>query len=370
MAKQLSETDIDLVLVTGAGASHEFGANRQKLPLMNGWADFLVERLFRYPYFQEATGLRQKMSGPEFETTLGEFLDRVAGFYRAEGLIRISSQFALNPSIAETSLINWYRNSKSQFEQITGHIYGSLYDQFNDSRLNSIGAAAAYGELFQRLKISKRSRVVYATTNYDALGEQAFSELERLPDCGEPKVLGSKQNRLTLGDLLEGLPRYTPMLHLHGKVGWFRRADDPTAPVFIATPTYDANYGLPIVMLPHPQKSYEGDDVLSVLWTQFEDALRRAKRVFVLGHSLADQLLVKALVDKVQPPYDRVAVAVLDDGKGAPDPSAQPLVEWVRNSHPEWKMIPVRFGNPMSVREDTLEAWLTETKEHGIALPA
>src|SRR5438105_2696353 len=110
MATRVSETDIDLVLITGAGASHEFGANRQKLPLMNGWADFLVERLFRYPYFQEATGLKKNMSGPDFETMLGEFLDRVGGFYRAEGLIKISSQFPVNPSIPEATLVSWYGN--------------------------------------------------------------------------------------------------------------------------------------------------------------------------------------------------------------------------------------------------------------------
>src|SRR5207245_728564 len=137
--------------------------------------------------------------------------------YRAEGLIKISSQFPVNPSIPEATLVSWYGNAKSQFEQITGHIYASLYDQFNDQKLNWMGAASAYGELFKRLGISKRSKVVYATTNYDSLGEQAFGELDRLPDCGEPKTHGTKQNRLTLSDLLEGLPRYTPMLHLHGK---------------------------------------------------------------------------------------------------------------------------------------------------------
>src|SRR5439155_1319040 len=82
--------------------------------------------------------------------------------------------------------------------------------------------------------------------------------------------------------------RYTPVLHLHGKVGWLRRPDETTIPFFSGTTAYDPTFGLPIIMLPDPRKTYSGDDVLSILWAQFENALHRARRVFVVGHSLAD----------------------------------------------------------------------------------
>jgi hypothetical protein len=36
--RQTQEKDIDLVLVTGAGASHEFGVNHSKMPLMSAWS--------------------------------------------------------------------------------------------------------------------------------------------------------------------------------------------------------------------------------------------------------------------------------------------------------------------------------------------
>ena len=39
-------------------------------------------------------------------------------------------------------------------------------------------------------------------------------------------------------------------------------------------------------MLPDPDKEYDKDNIINTLWDQFAQALRRAKRVFVLGHSL------------------------------------------------------------------------------------
>lgn len=39
------ERDIDLVLVTGAGASREFGVNHTRIPLMGEWSDALVEKI-------------------------------------------------------------------------------------------------------------------------------------------------------------------------------------------------------------------------------------------------------------------------------------------------------------------------------------
>jgi len=34
---------------------------------------------------------------------------------------------------------------------------------------------------------------------------------------------------------------------------------------------------------------------------------------------------------------------------------------------PRAKIIPMRFGNPLNLREDTLDAWMSETKKLGIA---
>lgn len=40
-----TERDIDLVLITGAGASTAFGVNGGRLPMMREWSDLLVHKL-------------------------------------------------------------------------------------------------------------------------------------------------------------------------------------------------------------------------------------------------------------------------------------------------------------------------------------
>lgn len=53
--------------------------------------------------------------------------------------------------------------------------------------------------------------------------------------------------------------------------------------------------------------SYAATLVIDDLWSQFREALGRARRVFVLGHSLHDPFLVDAL--RSVPP-DRLAVGI------------------------------------------------------------
>ncbi|MGZ6639065.1 MAG: hypothetical protein ACXVII_40260 [Solirubrobacteraceae bacterium] len=73
---------------------------------------------------------------------------------------------------------------------------------------------------------------------------------------------------------------------------------------------YDSASGVPIVMLPDPDKDYNTDPIIATIWQQFEEALTRARIVLVLGHSLHDEALVAALRTLVEPPA-RLAVTML-----------------------------------------------------------
>jgi hypothetical protein len=95
-------------------------------------------------------------------------------------------------------------------------------------------------------------------------------------------------------------------------------------------------------MLPDPEKGYSGDDVLTMMWSQFEAALRRARRVLVLGHSLSDVLITKALHDHVSP--DRLGIVVFGDGRGGVDPSAAEFQTRVGKTFPGSALMAVRFG--------------------------
>ncbi|HUD38468.1 MAG TPA: hypothetical protein VMR14_16325, partial [Streptosporangiaceae bacterium] len=102
-----------------------------------------------------------------------------------------------------------------------------MYELFADAAVDLDAAARAYQGLFGSLgHAGSDSQLVYATTNYGTVGEHAISRAGRPPDWGQPPTLEhGNLNHLVIPGLLGGLPRYVPVLHLHGRVGWFRRPD-------------------------------------------------------------------------------------------------------------------------------------------------
>lgn len=65
--------DIDLVMVTGAGVSREFGVNGVKLPLMGDWSDALGNKLEPLAHYLQATGLRRQMAREDLGAQPGTF---------------------------------------------------------------------------------------------------------------------------------------------------------------------------------------------------------------------------------------------------------------------------------------------------------
>jgi hypothetical protein len=87
------ERDIDVVMVTGAGASRAFGVNGHPMPLMNDWSDHLVRKLAQHNGYLDATGLRNGMGSEKFEARLGKFLQDVEAFRRISDLLDPSVKF-------------------------------------------------------------------------------------------------------------------------------------------------------------------------------------------------------------------------------------------------------------------------------------
>ena len=173
-----TERDIDLVLVTGAGASREFGTGGVKLPLMTDWSDHLVQALASGWSHLEITQLRKGMTGLEFESQLGSFLRSVQAFRSVRQLVESSSTFPNLPQGFESqeSVAQWYQQSSFQFDQIIEVIHRSLYEQFYDSAIDTQAAVRAFGQLFQALGISPGAPFVFATTNYDIIATRALAD--------------------------------------------------------------------------------------------------------------------------------------------------------------------------------------------------
>jgi hypothetical protein len=155
------------------------------------------------------------------------------------------------------------------------------------------------------------------------------------------------------------------VLHLHGRVGWFRR---PDGQVYASEVTrHQAGFGIPLVMLPDPDKAYDQDDVIIAIWREFSEALARAKRVFVLGHSLNDQFLLRALRQNVQP-LDRIAVSVLADEHDhkQSDQSAGPVIAKITSQLGNAAMVPMRFGSGADEGFIGIRTWTEKLSEGGL----
>jgi hypothetical protein len=365
MDAPIGERDIDLLVVTGAGASREFGVNGTRLPLMGEWSDDLVQRLgSRDPAYLAVTGLTSGMAGEDFERQLGAFLRSVEAFDRIrpvlEPIARLPAGSAPAFGVSSDQWQQWHSNAAFHLEQAVGVIHESLYGLFAAPAYDPRAAAKAYGTLLRWLGAGRSTRLVYATTNYDTIAEDALAEVGGLPDAGDLATPRSAAERpLQLTGLLDGMPRYLPILHLHGRVGWLRRQDGGAYSTTVRA--YNKDFGVPIVMLPDLEKEYDTDPVISAVWQEFEAAVRRARRVFVLGHSLHDAALVRVLREAVEP-SDRLAVTVLASGTDPeqPDDSSDvmELTERIARELPGAAVVPLRFRSSMGDQPRSLSEWL------------
>jgi hypothetical protein len=114
-------------------------------------------------------------------------------------------------------------------------------------------------------------------------------------------------------------------------------------------------------MLPDPHKQPGNDEIIGQMWAEFREALQRAKRVLVLGHSLHDAPLVEAL--NVPAGAGRLAVTLLGEPTigqklGDADVVEQTLAERLPDAH----RILMRFGPSYGPEPSTdMQRWLDAT---------
>lgn len=318
--------------------------------MMGEWCDELVTKLLEKNYLG-AVGLHRQMEPTKFEEQLGRFLREVVAFSQVKMVVTTSKNFpqAAGTEALQSSTVleSWYENTKFHLGQIVEEIRVCLYEQFAERRHDPQRARDAYAGLLPALGINPSSQWVYATTNYDIVGETALGLVGFHPDAGDLAPGGTGgETPVQVDGLLNGLPRFTPVLHLHGRVGWYRRnTPGAEASVYSAPVTrHQPGFGVPIVMLPDPEKAYDSDPIINSIWTQFIEALQRAQKVFVLGHSLNDRQLASAIRDNV--PAERVAITVLasQERRDEFDASTQQARDEFKADFPGAWLVPIRFG--------------------------
>jgi hypothetical protein len=58
---------------------------------------------------------------------------------------------------------------------------------------------------------------------------------------------------------------------------------------------YNENWGLPGLLLQQPVENDDADEIFGDMWIEFRDAVVKADRIVVLGHSLHDAELAETL---------------------------------------------------------------------------
>jgi hypothetical protein len=368
-----TDEDVELVLVTGAGASCGLGVDGKRIPLMAEWSDHLVKRLAESGRGHvQLTGLEPGLDSMKFEECLGRFLTARLAFAHVAGLVRKSADlyYPQHEILSNEGVLDsWYRTVDGNLVQIESTIQKSLYELYAAPEFDLARAADAYRELLATLSVPERSsKWVYVTTNYDPIGEMALEHAGYPVEWGERQQARGGDRLIDVEGLVKVIGRSVPVLHLHGRVGWYRRTDAIGAAEAYAAPvtTHDPAHGTPIVMLPNPEKPYESDEIILSLWRQFEEVLGRARRVFVLGHSLHDARLVQALATHVKP-IVRLAVTVFGH---AHDPSKpfernDPVLQIVAERLPGAKVIPIRFGGA-SLHRRLVDDWFAHMSDRGL----
>ncbi|HXC76152.1 MAG TPA: hypothetical protein VNU19_03795 [Candidatus Acidoferrum sp.] len=341
-----------LLVVTGAGASRELGANRDPMPLMSDWCKNLITRFQERGMSQvgEILGLIHLDRPEQFEERLGRFLAWQRSLPLAEGLIDLG--VPLGGSSVDGRVSTWFRDARMMADQITELLHDSLFSLFGSSRISDYACRDAYQGLFSLLDIGPDTPVAYATTNYDVAGETALAMCGRHPDWGEPHSFNAAQGPIRVRGLASVLSPYrVPVLHLHGRVGWY--VDDAGILVSVNPGSpFQAGIGAPGLLLPDPEKNYAELPALVEMWEEFDQLIAAASHTIVIGHSLHDPKLVEHLSRG-----SNVVVTVYNEGVTGPDQSA---MQHTQNLLPSATVVGMRFGPQPSVDTAALRNWLND----------
>jgi hypothetical protein len=350
-----------VLIVTGAGASRELAQDGQ-LPLMTHWAEDIVQRLNREQHgLAQAVGLEAGMGGEKFEKQLG----RILAWGRS---VPITAELSVlgEESILGDSLVvfpTWQNRAGVNMARINRCIYESLWQNFGDHAVSTFNAEKAYQTLFDLLGIEEsRTALTVATTNYDFAAELALTQMGWRPFWGEeqPTRTTGGSPRVHVVGLARAVESYqTPVLHLHGRVGWYRRSDDGQLVALPPRPPFQEEIGQPGLLLPEPAKKYDEDPLFRVMWDEFEWAIGNANRVFVLGHSLNDDGLVKALTPAAE--NNRLRVTVCVEGLDAQQHADE--IERIARLSGTTPPLPVTFGpawEPDGEVRRVIELWRRE----------
>ena len=238
-------------------------------------------------------------------------------------------------------------------------VHETLYALFGRPSFDLRRAQSAYLEVLKEIGIGPGgTNWAYATTNYDTIGDEALEAAGFRVEWGERHRVRVSETIVDPENLLDRVKTDVPIMHLHGKIGWYRRsATEGGHAIAVNSETYQPGFGTPIVMLPDPNKVYDSDPVINTIWSQFQDALSRARRVLVLGHSLHDEQILSAIETRADPSSVGVTIYGHASDPSQPSQADDPILAIREERLPQSTLIPICFGEESVGRPVELANW-------------
>jgi hypothetical protein len=225
---------------------------------MADWATALIERIDRdEPDLAKAMGLVEDLEAEEFEEILGAFMQwhRVA----MPLVDRFKGIGGPRPGSWTSEVPSWIDGSNRRAVTVIEALRDSLFQNFGRQKIDATKAEAAYKRLLDLL--GEDSTFVVATTNYDPAIEIGLLQMKLNPNDGFRTRSRWDTPTLDVTGLVDWGSRHddqVPVLHLHGAVGWYQRADGSIAQQ-PPDQGYNPTLGTPVFLPPDPAKDPSND---------------------------------------------------------------------------------------------------------------
>jgi hypothetical protein len=254
---------------------------------MSDWSNALCDELdARERGLAGACRLDRDMDGPTFEENLGLLLRWQSVRHLEERFQALGggSAWGVSGGVHEAR-----RATDRRMAVVMEVLNSTLYEEFGQRQVSYKLARAAYSQVLAEVG---ECRLIVGTTNYDRVAESAIELAGRPTSTGFDGLPGMTPTLEPEG-LVDNAMSATPVIHLHGAVGWYEK--DGVVSDHYGDRPYNPTLGTPVVLYPDPEKDPTSDSMVQRLWAEFDRAIDVADLVLVVGHSLHDPALVSAL---------------------------------------------------------------------------
>jgi hypothetical protein len=250
-------------------------------------------------------GVGRDVSPEAFEKAVGDLL---AWERMADDLLPFFRLGRVDAAVEHPHDLSWLQRAVGRFDLAKDALISTIFRLFPVDAVDARTAATVLEQLLRELEVDPvGTAFAIATTNFDLVHEASLEALgantadgwtavectrEQWAPTGSPPFL-ERRRTTTETKTPCWSSSHVPVLHLHGSLAW--RWNDGELAKVVETSQYDsqARQLAPAIQIPDPDKEPQG--VFRDHWQWFYELLATASHVVVIGHSLNDRPVVRAV---------------------------------------------------------------------------